>query len=51
MREATNKVLQRVEDGMLDRDLVIMACLKWMSEDDVAKMAWANEFDLEEDTV
>jgi len=37
-------VLQLVEDGLLDRDTVIMACLKYMSEDDVADMAQANEF-------
>ena len=41
MREATNKILEMVEDGLLDRDQVIMACLKYMSEDDVADMARA----------
>jgi hypothetical protein len=49
MREATNKILEMVEDGLLDRDQVIMACLKYMSEDDVADMARANEFFYEED--
>lgn len=48
-REATNKILEMVEEGMLDRDTVIMACLKYMSEDDVADMAHANEFFEEED--
>ena len=43
-RQATERVLQLVEDGLLDRDTVIMACLKYMSEDDVADMAHANEF-------
>ena len=43
-REATNKILELVEEGILDRDEVIMACLKYMSEDDVADMAHANEF-------
>lgn len=43
-REYTNKVLQAVEEGMLDRDLVIMACLKYMSEDSVKDMCEANEF-------
>jgi hypothetical protein len=43
-RQATERVLQLVEDGLLDRDTVIMACLKYMSEDDVADMAQANEF-------
>lgn len=49
MREATNRILELVEEGMLDRDAVIMACLKYMSEDDVADMAHANEFFLDED--
>lgn len=43
-RQATNRILELVEDGLLDRDTVIMACLKYMSEDDVADMARANEF-------
>ena len=43
-REATNKILEMVEEGLLDRDTVIMACLKYMSEDDVADMAHDNEF-------
>ncbi len=49
MREATNRILELVEEGLLDRDTVIMACLKYMSEDDVADMAHSNEFFLDED--
>ena len=49
MREATNRILELVEEGMLDRDTVIMACLKYMSEDDVADMAHSNEFFRNED--
>jgi hypothetical protein len=48
-REATNKILELVEEGILDRDTVIMACLKYMSEDDVADMAHANDFFYDED--
>ena len=48
-REATTKILEMVEEGILDRDNVIMACLKYMSEDDVADMAHVNEFFEEED--
>lgn len=50
-RQATNKILELVEAGVLDRDVVILACLKYMSEDDVADMAHANKFfdDSEED--
>ena len=49
MRDATNRILELVEEGLLDRDTVIMACLKYMSEDDVADMAHANEFFLDEE--
>ena len=46
----TNMLLELVEDGMLDKDHVIMACLKYMSESDVQDMMESNEFiDLEED--
>ena len=42
-REATNKVLEMVDEGLLNpRDVLLMA-LKWMSEDDVKSMAEANE--------
>ena len=43
-RKVTNKILIAIEDGLLDRDMVILACLKYMSEDEVADMAHANEF-------
>ena len=48
-REYTNKLLEMVEDGLLDRDAVIMACVKYMSESDVQDMMECNEFILEED--
>ena len=51
MREATNKILEMIEEGVLDKDQVIMAALKYMSEDDVADMAHCNEFFDEEDEV
>ena len=43
-RKATNKILEMVEEGVLDKDNVILACLKYMSEDEVADMAHVNEF-------
>jgi len=43
-REFTNKILEAVEEGMLDKDMVIMSCLKYMSEDQVRDMAEANCF-------
>jgi len=48
-REATNKILELIEDGILDRDTVIVACLKYMSEDEVADMAHINEFFVDEE--
>lgn len=45
-RKATNRILELIEEGQLDRDNVIMACLKYMSEADVADMARHNEFNL-----
>lgn len=48
-REATERILEMVEEGLLDKDTVIMACLKYMSEDDVVDMAHLNEFFLSED--
>ena len=48
-REYTSKLLELIEDGMLDKDTVIMACIKYMSEDDVKDMMEHNEFILEED--
>lgn len=50
VREATNKVLEMVDNGILNpRDVLLMA-LKWMSEDDVKEMCKANEINLEGDT-
>lgn len=43
-RQVTCKILEMIEEGILDRDAVIMAALKYMSEDDVADMAHINEF-------
>jgi hypothetical protein len=48
-RQATNKLLELVEEGVLDRDAVILACVNYMSEDDVADMCRVNEFLEDED--
>jgi hypothetical protein len=48
-REYTNKILEAVEEGLLDKDMVIMACLKYMSEQQVKDMAEANEFFMDEE--
>ena len=43
-RKYTNMLLEMIEDGLLDRDTVIMACVKFMSEAEVQDMMEANEF-------
>ena len=48
-REVTCKLLEMVEEGILSKDSLIMACLKYMSEDDVKDMARCNELLLESD--
>ena len=48
-RQATDRILTMVEEGLLDRDMVILSCLKYMSEDEVADMAHINEFFLDEE--
>ena len=46
-RNATNKILEMVENGLLDKDYLISACLQYMSEDDVADMARSNDIEIE----
>ena len=48
-RQVTEQILEDIENGILDKDTVIMACLKYMSEDEVADMAHINEFLPEEE--
>jgi len=43
-REITNKLYDLIDQGVLDKDQVITACFKYMSEADVADMAECNEF-------
>ena len=48
-REKTNKLLELIENDMISAEDVVMMCLKWMSEDDVADMLQANEVDIDEE--
>ncbi len=48
-RKYTNKLLELIEEGILDKDNVIMAFCKYMSEDDVRDMMEANEMIDEEE--
>lgn len=43
-RQTTNYLLDLVHEWSLDWDQLIMACLKYMSEDDVTDMAIKNDF-------
>lgn len=43
-RQFTNKLYDMVDNGLLDKDTVITACLKYMSEDDVKDMMEMNSF-------
>ena len=43
-RETTNRLLEMVDDGVLNARTLALACLNYMSEDDVEDMAVINEF-------
>ena len=43
-RKFTNKLCDMIDDGLISQETVIMACLKYMSEDDVKDMMEHNEF-------
>ena len=43
-REKTKLLLAAIEEGLLDRDTVILACVNYLSEDEVSDMCHANEF-------
>ena len=49
MRKVTNQLLAMVEDGLIDKVVLIRTCLDYMSEADVADMAHAEGFIEEED--
>ena len=40
----TDKILEMIDEGLLDARTVALACMKYMSEDEVEDMAKANEF-------
>lgn len=43
-RPYTERLLDMIDEGVLDRDTVIMACVKYMSEHEVRDMMVMNEF-------
>ena len=42
-RKETNKLIDMIEEGLLDPKDVVIMCVKYMSEDDVAEMMDINE--------
>jgi len=42
-RKYTNRLLEMIEEGILDKDNVILACVKYMPESDVQDMMEVNE--------
>jgi len=48
-RKNTNKLLELVDEGVLDPIKVLTAALNWHSDRDVGEMAEANEFILSEE--
>ena len=43
-RRYTHQLLDWVEEGAIDKDMLIRACVGWMSEDEVRQMMLANDF-------
>ena len=48
-RKYTNKLLEYIKEGVIDKDFVIIACLKYMSEDDVIDMVRINDLPIWDD--
>ena len=48
-REYSAKLLDMVEEGILDKDAVICAMINYMSESDVRNMMEVNEFISDDD--
>ena len=49
-RKFTNKLIELIEENILDPKDVVIMCLKYMSEDDVEDMCKSNEiFNYDED--
>ena len=49
VREATEKLIDLAEEGVLSWEAIARAALDYMSEDEVADMAQCNEFIEDED--
>lgn len=49
MRDATNKLLELIDEGLINPRDVVCMCLKWMCEDEVKEMCEANEIYFDEE--
>jgi len=49
MREVTKKLLEMVDNGLLEERMVILACVNYMTDFEVNEMANLNNFFEEED--
>jgi hypothetical protein len=49
MRDATCRILEMIDEGLLDPKMIAEIALGYMSEDDVREMARSNDIDLDED--
>ena len=49
VRQNTNKLIDLIDEGILDLETVLYAALNWHSDSDVGEMAAANEFFIDED--
>lgn len=48
-RKYTTRLLELIEEGSVDKDVAIQACLEYMSEADVKDMMINNDFPLDAD--
>jgi hypothetical protein len=49
-RKYTTRLLDMVEEGILDKDNVILACVKYMSESDVEDMMRVNDMIIDDES-
>ena len=48
-RKFTNRLLELMDEGCIDAADIVMACVKYMSEDEVADMMVVNDILVEDD--
>jgi hypothetical protein len=48
-REYTIRLLEMVDEGLVDKDYLLQDLLGWMSEDDVKEFVQVNEYIIDEE--